>query len=73
MKDTDLRLNGTIEDISPGPTFHVKLDDFDKVVTCKMSGKLRTHNIRLARMDKVEVELSPYDLTRGRIVWRHKK
>lgn len=53
--------------------FEVKIEETDHIVHCTISGKIRTRNIKVCIGDKVSVELSPYDLERGRIVWRYNK
>ena len=73
MAKTDtIELKGTVIEVLPGAKFKVKLDQNDLVVTCALSGKMRMNKIRILMNDKVDVELSPYDLTQGRICWRHK-
>ncbi len=56
----------------PNAMFRVKLDTGNHVVLAHISGKMRMHFIRILPGDKVKVELSPYDLTRGRITYRAK-
>lgn len=56
----------------PNVTFKVKLEN-DLVILATVSGKIRAHNIRILPGDRVTVEISPYDLTRGRITYRHKQ
>jgi translation initiation factor IF-1 len=52
--------------------FRVHIDDLDTNVLATISGKMRKHYIRILPGDRVKVELSPYDLTRGRITYRHR-
>lgn len=66
-----LRKNGTIIEALPSTHFKVKLDD-GKEVLCHLAGKLRLFRIKILPGDQVTVELSPYDLGRGRIVYRGK-
>ncbi|MDD5922807.1 MAG: translation initiation factor IF-1 [Eubacteriales bacterium] len=62
---------GTVVDAQPNAMFKVKLEnDFEVLAT--ISGKIRMNYIRILPGDKVKVELSPYDLTRGRITWRER-
>lgn len=61
----------TVVDALPNTTFKVRLDNGHEVLA-HISGKLRMNYIRILPGDKVIVELSPYDLTRGRITWRKK-
>ncbi|MCQ2554436.1 MAG: translation initiation factor IF-1 [Clostridia bacterium] len=62
---------GTVVDALPNAFFKVKLDNGFEVLA-RISGKIRMNYIRILPGDKVKVELSPYDLTQGRIVWRGK-
>ena len=66
-----IELEGTIIDALPNALFKVKLEN-DHEIIAHISGKLRMHFIRILPGDKVTVELSPYDLTKGRITWRKK-
>ncbi|MGI6178299.1 MAG: translation initiation factor IF-1 [Eubacterium sp.] len=69
-KDT-IEATGTVVDAQPNAMFVVKLDNGFEVLA-HISGKIRMNYIRILPGDRVKVELSPYDLTRGRIVWRDK-
>jgi len=60
---------GVVEELLPGATFRVKLDS-GHAILCHLSGKMRMNRIRLLPGDKVKVEMTPYDLTKGRIVYR---
>lgn len=62
-------MNGVVVDCLPNTTFRVKLEN-DHVITAHISGRMRKNYIRILTGDKVVVELTPYDLTRGRIVYR---
>jgi translation initiation factor IF-1 len=62
-------LEGTVEDALPNAVFRVKLDTGHEVLA-HVSGKMRVHFIKILPGDRVKVELSPYDLTRGRIIYR---
>ena len=64
-------MEGTVVEPLPNAMFRVELDSGHKVLA-HSSGKLRMHRIRILPGDRVQVEITPYDLTRGRIVWRHK-
>jgi translation initiation factor IF-1 len=70
-KDGAIELEGTITESLPNAMFRVELDNGHKVLA-HISGKMRMHYIRILPDDRVVVELSPYDLTRGRIVYRYK-
>jgi translation initiation factor IF-1 len=70
-KDDKLILEGKITEALPNTTFRVELENGHQVLAY-LSGKMRKHYIRVLLGDAVRVELSPYDLTRGRIVYRHR-
>ena len=70
-KDDKLIFSGVVTEALPDTTFRVKLDN-DKVILSYLSGKMRLHYIRVVPGDKVNIEMSPHDLTRGRIVFREK-
>ena len=70
-KEGALELEGTVVEALPNAMFRVELSNGHKVLAT-ISGKMRQHYIRILPSDRVVVELSPYDLTRGRIVYRHK-
>lgn len=70
-KEPPIKVDGTIMDTLPNATFKVELESGHKVLA-HVSGKMRMHFIKILPGDKVTVELSPYDLTRGRIVYRYK-
>jgi translation initiation factor IF-1 len=70
-KDGVLELEGTVVESLPNAMFRVELENGHKVLA-HISGKMRQHYIRILPEDRVVVELSPYDLTRGRIVYRYK-
>ena len=72
QKDDIINVMGEVVDVLPGTTFRVKLDDVDKEIVCYLSGKMRQFKIKVLLGDKVEVEMSPYDLDKGRIIHRHK-
>jgi len=68
-KEKGIVVEGTVEEALPNAMFRVKLDTGHEVLA-HVSGKMRMHFIRILPGDRVKVELSPYDLTRGRIVFR---
>jgi translation initiation factor IF-1 len=70
-KEGALELEGTVVEALPNAMFRVELTNGHKVLAT-ISGKMRQHYIRIIQNDRVVVELSPYDLSRGRIVYRHK-
>lgn len=69
-KDT-IEVEGVVVDALPNAIFKVKLENGYEIIG-HLSGKLRMNNIRVLPGDKVTMELSPYDLTKGRITWRNK-
>ena len=71
MKQETIQLEGTVTDVLPSAMFRVDLANGHKVLTTT-AGKMRRFRIRILAGDRVTVELSPYDLTRGRITFRHK-
>jgi len=70
-KEALIEVEGEIIEALPNATFKVKLDN-GHIALAHVSGKMRMHFIRILPGDKVKVELSPYDLARGRITYRHK-
>lgn len=70
-KQDVIEVEGVVSDAYPNAMFEVKLQNGHKILAT-ISGKLRMNFIRILPGDKVTVELSPYDLTRGRITWRGK-
>ena len=70
-KEENIQVEGKIVEPLPNAMFRVELDNGHKVLA-HVSGKMRMHFIRILPGDKVTVELSPYDLTRGRITYRFK-
>lgn len=70
-KDDVLEMEGTIVEALPNAMFLVELPNGHRILS-HISGKMRMNYIRIYPGDKVKVEMSPYDLTRGRITWRSK-
>ncbi len=70
-KQDVIEIEGEVIDTLPSAQFKVKLENGHEVLA-HVSGKIRMHYIRILPGDKVTVEISPYDLTRGRITFRHK-
>ena len=70
-KSDVIEVEGVVTDTFPNAMFEVQLPNGHKVLA-HVSGKMRMHYIRIYPGDKVTIELSPYDLTRGRITWRSK-
>lgn len=70
-KEDSIEVQGTVVEVLPNAMFRVELDN-GQVVLAYISGKMRMHFIRILPGDRVLVELSPYDLTKGRITYRFK-
>ncbi len=70
-KDDVIEVEGTVTDALPNAMFQVELQNGHKILA-HISGKLRMNFIRILPGDKVTVEMSPYDLSKGRITWRSK-
>jgi translation initiation factor IF-1 len=70
-KEEKIEMEGEVVEALPNTMFKVKLDN-DHVVLGHISGKMRRHYIRILPGDRVKIELSPYDLDRGRITYRYK-
>jgi translation initiation factor IF-1 len=71
VKEESLEFTGVVLELLPNAMFKVKLEN-DHEVLAHTSGKLRKNRIRVLVGDKVDVEMTPYDLTKGRIIYRHK-
>lgn len=72
MKEELIALAGVVVDKQPNAFFKVQINDSEHVVFATLSGRMRRNRIRILMGDHVDVELSPYDLTKGRITYRHK-
>jgi translation initiation factor IF-1 len=70
-KDDAIEVEGTVVEPLPNAMFRVELENGHRVLA-HISGKMRMHYIRILPGDRVRVELSPYDLTRGRVVYRYR-
>lgn len=66
-----IRVDGIVEDTLPNAKFNVRLENGHRVLA-HVSGKMRMHFIKIIQGDKVTVEISPYDLSKGRVVYRYK-
>jgi translation initiation factor IF-1 len=71
QKEAALQVEGTVAESLPNTMFRIDLDNGHRILG-HISGRMRKHYIRILPGDRVTVELSPYDLTRGRIVYRHR-
>lgn len=69
-KDDVIELKGVVKEVLPGNMFRVKVDHFPNLLLCYMGGKLKQHKIRVILGDAVKIEISPYDLTKGRVTYR---
>ena len=69
-KEDVIKMEGVIEEVLPNTMYRVKIEHFEKPVLANLNGRMRMHNIKVLAGDTVELEFSPYDLTRGRIVRR---
>ena len=70
-KEDVIKMAGTVEEVLPNAMFRVKMEN-GHLVIATLGGKLRQNNIRILLGDQVDVEMSPYDLNRGRVVYRNK-
>jgi translation initiation factor IF-1 len=69
-KEDLIELTGKVEEVLPGSMYRVKLDNMSSTITCYTGGKLKQHKIKIILGDKVKVEVSAYDLTKGRVTYR---
>jgi translation initiation factor IF-1 len=69
-KEDIISMEGKIEEVLPAAMFRVKLDNINNLVLAHLSGRMRKNNIKVLLGDRVEMEFSPYDLTKGRITRR---
>jgi translation initiation factor IF-1 len=70
-KDDIIKMAGTVEEVLPNAMFRIQLENGHKIIAT-IAGRLRQNNIRILLGDGVDVEMSPYDLNRGRVVYRNK-
>lgn len=70
MSDNGLVVEGEVLENLPNTLFRVKLKEGDKVILCYLSGKMRQNYIKILPGDKVRIEVTPYDLGKGRIIYR---
>lgn len=69
-KDDIIEVEGVVDEVLPGNMFRVQVENMPHMLLCYMGGKLKQHKIRVILGDKVKVEMSPYDLSKGRITYR---
>jgi translation initiation factor IF-1 len=70
-KDDVIRVEGVVRELLPNTMFRVELENGHRILA-HISGKMRMHFIRILQGDRVTIEMTPYDLTKGRIVYREK-
>ena len=70
-KEDTIQMEGVVNEVLPDTRFRVALDN-GHIIIAYMAGKMRKHRIRILAGDKVSIELTPYDLSKGRITFRHK-
>ena len=70
-KDDQIEMEGVVSETLPNTMFRVQLDN-GHIITAHISGRMRKNYIRILTGDKVKVEMTPYDLSKGRITFRHK-
>jgi translation initiation factor IF-1 len=69
-KDDIIELTGKVDEVLPGNMFRVKVDNMPNPLLCYMGGRLKQNKIRIILGDNVKVEVSPYDLSKGRVIYR---
>jgi translation initiation factor IF-1 len=69
-KDDLLEMTGVVTEVLPANTYRVKVDDSDHVLLCYLSGRLKQHKIKIILGDNVRIEVSTYDLSKGRVTYR---
>ncbi len=72
MKEELIEVSGVIIDKQPNAFFKVQINNSEHIVMATISGRMRRNRIRILMGDRVDVEMSPYDLSKGRITYRHK-
>lgn len=70
-KEDNLRFSGIVHEVLPNAMFRVVLENKHQIIAY-LGGKMRKHDIKIICGDKVEIEMSPYDLNRGRVIYRNK-
>lgn len=72
MKEESLKFEGIVTDVLPNNMFKVQLEEINIEVITYLNGKMRQNKIKVLRGDRVDVEMTPYDTSRGRISFRHR-
>jgi len=70
-KEDVIKMTGVVDEVLPNAMFRIKLEN-NHLITATISGRLRQNNIRILLGDSVDIEMSPYDMNRGRVVYRNK-
>lgn len=70
-KEENLRISGVVHEVLPNAMFRVVLENKHQIIAY-LGGKMRKHDIKIIQGDRVEIEMSPYDLNRGRVIYRSK-
>ena len=70
-KEETITVTGKVEEVLPNATFRITLENQHQIIAY-LGGKLRQHNIKVLMGDVVEIEMSPYDMTKGRVIYRNK-
>ena len=71
-KEETITVKGKVDEVLPNATFRVTIEENQHQIIAYLGGKLRQHNIKVLMGDHVEIEMSPYDLSKGRIIYRNK-
>lgn len=69
-KNDLLELTGTVEEVLPSSMYRIRIDDTNAILTCYTGGRLKQNKIKIILGDRVRVEVSVYDLTKGRVTYR---
>lgn len=69
-KEDIIKMEGRVEEVLPAAMFRIKMDNISTLILAHLSGRMRKNNIKVLLGDRVEMEFSPYDLTKGRITRR---
>jgi translation initiation factor IF-1 len=69
-KEDVIKMEGVVAEVLPNAMFRIKVENFEKLILANLSGRMRQNSIKVLMGDTVEMEFSPYDLTRGRIIRR---
>lgn len=71
-KEETITVTGKVDEVLPNATFRITLEQNQHQIIAYLGGKLRQHNIKVLMGDVVEIEMSPYDMTKGRVIYRNK-